>query len=237
MGHFTSGGKAASRKELKDVDGPHPSDKVAVAELAWMRDVNNYALAMKLLDAAVKAELDEFSAWLAPKNLNMLKKAKKQSKSDYVKARNLFAEASAWDEAFEAGQIAAKLDPSDTNLVQELKQLTAQRAIISGGYEKAASEKGAFRSAVKDIDEQQRLEDEASVTGGSADDRALESAREQLAASPNSPEAVNKLAKLLLRLNTPRPGRRRSPSSSTPSSGSASTSSRWPPATFSRRGR
>ena len=203
VGHFTSGGKAASRKELKDVDGPHPSDKVAVAELAWMRDVNNYALAMKLLDAAVKSELEEFSAWLAPKNLNMLKKAKKQSKSDYVKARNLFAEASAWDEAFEAGQIAAKLDPSDTNLVQELKQLTAQRAIISGGYEKAASKKGAFRSAVKDIDEQQRLEDEASVTGGSADDRALESAREQLAASPNSPEAVNKLAKLLLRLNTP----------------------------------
>ena len=96
VGQFTSGGKAASRKELKDVDGPHPSDKVAVAELAWMRDVNNYALAMKLLDAAVKAELEEFSAWLAPKNLNMLKKAKKQSKSDYVKARNLFAEASAW---------------------------------------------------------------------------------------------------------------------------------------------
>ena len=203
IGHFSAGGKPASRKELKDVDGPHPSDKVAVAELAWMRDVNNYALAMKLLDASIKAELEELSGWLAPKAFNMLKKAKKQSKSEYVKARNLFAAANAWDEAFEAGQIAAKLDPNDTNLVQELKQLTAQRAIIAGGYEKAASEKGAFRSAVRDIDEQQRLEDESSVTGGSADDRAVEAARSQLEATPDSPESVNKLAKLLLRMNTP----------------------------------
>ncbi|MAJ45783.1 MAG: hypothetical protein CBC35_00470 [Planctomycetes bacterium TMED75] len=202
VGHFSSGGKPASRKELKDVEGPYPTDKFAVAELAWMRDVNNYALAMKLLDASNKAELTEFSGWLAPKAFNMLKKSKKQTKSEYVKARNLFAASNAWDEAFEAGQIAAKLDPSDTNLVQELKQLTAQRAIIAGGYEKAASEKGSFRSAVKDIDEQQRLEDESSLTGGSADDRAVESARAQMAENPESPEAVNKFAKLLLRLNT-----------------------------------
>ena len=202
-GHHNGGGGPATRKELKELDGSGPVEKFAVAELAWMRDLNNHTLALKLLDAAVKANQMEFGQWLAPKVLNMIKRAKKSSKSDYVKAKNLFSGVGAWDEAFMAGEAAVKIDPSDAGLVQELKQLTAQRAIVSGGYETAANEKGNFRSAVKDLDEQQRLEDESSMLGGSADDRALEIARQELEDNPGSPEAVQKLAKTLLRMNTP----------------------------------
>ena len=202
VGHFSSGGKPVTRKELKDVDGPGPVSKLAVYELAWMRDINNYSLALKFLDQANKAGQEQLGQWVAPKVLNMLKKSKKQNKGDYVKARNLFSSAGAWDEAFEAGSIATKMDPSDTALVQELKQLTAQRAIVAGGYEEAANEKGGFRSAVKDLDGQQRLEDESSMTGGATDDRALENARKEFDANEGTPEGVLKLAKILLRTNT-----------------------------------
>ena len=203
VGHHNSGGEAASRKELKDVDGPGPVDKFATAELAWMRDLNNHTLALKLLDSAGKANQMEFGQWLAPKVLNMIRRSKKQSESDYVKAKNLFSGVGAWDEAFMAGEAAVKIDPSDAGLVQDLKQLTAQRAIVSGGYQDAANEKGDFRTAVKDLDEQQRLEDETSMVGGNADDRMVEVARKELEENMTSPEAVQKLAKTLLRKNTP----------------------------------
>ena len=202
VGHFSSGGKPVTRKELKDVDGPGPVSKLAVYELAWMRDINNYALALKFLDQANKAGQEELGQWVAPKVLNMLKKSKKQNKGDYVKARNLFSGAGAWDEAFEAGTIATKMDPSDTALVQELKQLTAQRAIVAGGYQEAANEKGGFRSAVKDLDGQQQLEDESSMTGGASTDRALDAARKEFETKEGSAEAVLKLGKELLKSNT-----------------------------------
>ena len=203
VGHFNGGGMPASRKELKDVDGPGPIDKFAAAELAWMRDVNNHTLALKLLDASIKSDQIEFGQWLAPKILNMIRRSKKPSKSDYVKAKNLFSAVEAWDEAFLAGEAAVKIDPGDANLVQELKQLTAQRAIVSGGYQDAASEKGGFRTAVKDLEEQQRLEDDSSMTGGSAGERSLANARQDLEEDQTSPEVVQKLGKLLLRKNTP----------------------------------
>ena len=202
VGHHNGGGSPASRKELKDVDGPGPIEKFATAELAWMRDLNNHNLALKLLDASVKANQMEFGQWLAPKVLNMIRRSKKPSKSDYVKAKNLFSGVGAWDEAFMAGEAAVKIDPSDAGLVQDLKQLTAQRAIVSGGYQDAATEKGNFRTAVKDLDEQQRLEDESAMVGGNADDRMVDVARKELEENMTSPEAVQKLAKTLLRKNT-----------------------------------
>ena len=203
VGHFNAGGAPASRKELKDIDGSGPVDRFAAAELAWMRNVNNHGLALRLLDAAGKANQSEFGLWLAPKVLNMIRKSKKQSKSEYIKAKNLFAEVGAWDEAFLAGEAAVKLDPTDATLVQELKQLTAQRTIVSGGYDKAGSDQGGFRQTVKDLDEQQRLEDDAAMTGGVADDRAVATARSALEENPSSPELIQKLAKVLIRKNTP----------------------------------
>lgn len=203
IGHHNSGGSPASRKDLKDIDGSGPVDRFAAAELAWMRDINNQALAMRLLDACAKADQTEFGLWLAPKVLNMIRKSKKQSKSDFIKAKNLFSAVGAWDEAFLAGEAAVKIDPSDATLVQELKQLTAQRTIVSGGYDKAGSEQGSFRQTVKDLDEQQRLEDDASMTGGSADDRSITAARTAFEEDNTSPELLQKLAKMLLRKNTP----------------------------------
>ena len=56
---------------------------------------------------------------------------------------------------------------------------------------------------MKDLDGQQQLEDETSMVGGNADDRMVEVARKELEENMTSPEAVQKLAKTLLRKNTP----------------------------------
>ena len=55
--YLKGGGKSANGKELKEIDGPNPVDKMAVAEFAWVKDLNNLPLGMKLLAAVAKATL------------------------------------------------------------------------------------------------------------------------------------------------------------------------------------
>ncbi|MGA0873355.1 MAG: hypothetical protein ACO3SJ_10810, partial [Phycisphaerales bacterium] len=116
-----------------------------------------------------------------------------------------FSAVSAWNEAFMAGEEAVRLDPSDTELIAELKQLTAQRAITQGGYAEAAAQgEGGFRAMVKDLDKQRELEAAESISGGAdAQSIAIEKARKEHRDNPLSPEAVSKLGQLLRRLGTP----------------------------------
>lgn len=196
-------GKPASGKDLKQIDGPGPVDRFAAAEFIWMRDLNNLAAALKLLEAAARAGQDAFGAWLAPKVMNMLRAQKKPSKAMFVQAKDRFAAVSAWNEAFLAGEEAVRLDPADTALIAELKQLTAQRAITQGGYAEAATsaETGGFRRFVKDLDKQRELEAAESISG-TADSQqiALEKARQEHLANPLSPDAVSKYGQLLRRM-------------------------------------
>ncbi len=200
-----SGGKPAGGKDTKQIDGPGPVDRFAVAEFVWMRDLNNLSAALKVLDAAAKAGQDAFGAWLAPKVFNMLRAQKKPSKSMWVQAKDRFSGVGAWNEAFLAGEEAVRLDPSDTELIAELKQLTAQRAITQGGYAEAAAQgEGGFRAMVKDLDKQREIEAAESISGGAdAQQAAIDKARADHRDNPMSPEAVSKLGQLLRRLGTP----------------------------------
>ena len=76
--YLQSSGKAATGKEIRAIDGSSPADRMAAAEFAWAKDINNLQLAMKLLAAVGKAEQVEFGQWLAPRVFAMMSKAKKQ---------------------------------------------------------------------------------------------------------------------------------------------------------------
>ncbi|MFM9168971.1 MAG: hypothetical protein ACKOTD_02305 [Phycisphaerales bacterium] len=150
--HHVGTGGAATGKDIKEIDGPSAIDKMVVAEYTWMRDLNNASAALRFLEAAGKAAQVEVGQWLAPKMLNILRgvmKAKPQKKV-WLKAMELFSEVQAWDEAFSCGEEAQRLDPSDTNLEHEMRQLTAARAIKQGGYEKTYGQEGGFRGQVRD---------------------------------------------------------------------------------------
>lgn len=202
---LAAGGKPASGKDLKQIEGSGPVDRFAVAEFTWMRDINNLAAAMKLLEASAKANQEAFGAWLAPKVMNMLRAQKKPTKAMFVQAKDRFAEVGAWNEAFLAGEEAVRLDPTDSLLIAELKQLTAQRAITQGGYAEAAKQPdGGFRAMVKDLDKQRQLEAAESISGvADSAQLAMQKARQDLEANASSPEAVSKLGQLLRRAGTP----------------------------------
>mgnify|MGYP000438138822 CR=1 FL=1 len=59
-------------------------------------------LALKALDAAVKAEQREVGHSFAPKVLRLVRQQKKITKSTLLQAMNLFREVGAWDESMTA---------------------------------------------------------------------------------------------------------------------------------------
>ncbi len=166
--YFNGAGKPASGREVRKIEGPHAIEKFAAAEFAWLKDINNGSLALKFLDAAVKADqwAGEIGRWHAPRVLNVLRRQRKPSKSSFLQAKDLFPKLGAWVEAIAAGVDALQLDPADAALEDELKDLTAERAMDQGRYAEAGGEEGGFRKFVKDIDKQRELEEAEAISGG-----------------------------------------------------------------------
>ncbi len=202
--YFNKGSRPASGKEIKKLEGPHPVEKFAAAQFAWMKDINNASLALKLLEAIVKAEQLEFGHWFAPKALNVLLKQKKPSKSALLQAKTCLAEIGAWNEALRAGEAALNIDPLDNQLESDLKDLSAQRAMDEGRYEEAGGEEGGFRKFVLDADKQRELEEAGSIAAGqSMEQRNLQRAHREYEQSPGTPDVLNRYAQLLKVQGTP----------------------------------
>jgi tetratricopeptide (TPR) repeat protein len=200
---YQTGGKPAGRDEIKELDGPGPIDKFVQAEYIWARDVLNMDAAFKMLETAGKAGQLEFGSWIAPKLLDLLRKQKKQSKSMWMKAKTLFTAVEAYGEAFASVEEAVRVDPTDTQLAADLKELTARHALKQGGYDKAVGGGGNFTSMVKDGARQQQLQEQNQIAASEETEaRNVERARKDYEDNPMSPDAILKLGTLLRRRAT-----------------------------------
>lgn len=203
-GYLRQGAKPARGKEVRAIDDGTPAGKFAAAEFEWMKDLNNYKRAARSLEAAVKADQLELGNWMASRVFLLMRSQKKMTKSVLLQAMELFRNVGAWDESMEAGEMARQLDPTDSGLDAELKNLSAQRAMDQGGYTEAIGEEGGFRKFIKDEDKQRELVDaETLATGASVDERNLARARSQYEETPETPDVINRYAQLLKKKGTP----------------------------------
>ncbi|MBX3356011.1 MAG: hypothetical protein KF724_09975 [Phycisphaeraceae bacterium] len=209
--YVTGGGRAASSKDLRQIDDGTAVGRFAAAEFAWMKDLNNAQGALRMLErgvgvAEIGVDLSEFGSWAAPKVLNLVRVQlkKKPNKSLLIQAKNAFEGVNAWDEAMICAEEAYRLDPSDSKLMDEIKQLTAQRAIQQGGYQQNANQEGGFRANIRDADKQRALEEAESLSGNAdIESRNLERAKKEFEENPLSLEAIRRYAQLLKRQQTP----------------------------------
>jgi tetratricopeptide (TPR) repeat protein len=200
---YQAGGKPAGKEEIRELEGPSPVDKFVQAEYIWARDVLNMDLAFRMLEAAGKAGQIEFGCWIAPKLLDLLRKQRKQSKAMWLKAKTLFTAVEAYAEAFACVEEAVRVDPTDTQLAADLKELTARHALKQGGYDKAVGGGGNFTSMVKDSAKQQQLQEQNQIAASAETEaRNLERARQDYEANPMSSDAIQRLGTLLRRKAT-----------------------------------
>ncbi|MCH2152044.1 MAG: hypothetical protein MK089_01745 [Phycisphaerales bacterium] len=201
--HLQNGGKRLT-KEIKKLDGPNPIDKMAAAILAWTSEFNNPSLGVKVLDAAIIAGQIEFANQLTERIFLQVKSAKKVNRNLLLQVKELSAKCNSWDVAMLAGSTALEMDPSDSKLDDEIKELSAQRAMSKGGYDKAAGKEGGFREFIKDSKKQQELTQEDSLAGaGGARESVLERAKAAYEKNPEAPDVLNRYAQLLRREGTP----------------------------------
>ena len=203
--YLNQGGKPASGKDIKGLEDGTAVGKFAAAEFAWMKEITNGQLALKMIEAAIKANQHEVGNWAAPKALGALSsRGKKLSKGALVQAKDLFKEVRAWNEAIAALQRAREIDPTDNAIDHELKDLSAQRAMDAGGYEKAAGQEGGFRTFVKDADKQRQLIEQEAIAGNqSMEERNLQRAKAEYEKNPKVPDIINQYAQLVKKKGTP----------------------------------
>lgn len=203
VSHFQSGGKPASKDQVKELEGPGPIEKFVQAEYVWWRDLKNVDSLFKMLETCGKAGQIEFGNWVAARAMNILKGQPKQSKSMWLKAKTHFMSIEAWGEAHACVEQAVAVDPTDTQLAADLKELTARHALKQGGYDKQAGQQGGLKSNLKDAEKQQERQDAQAITmTEETEAKLVERARADLEANPMSGDAVQKLGSLLRRRGT-----------------------------------
>ena len=203
---YGTGGRPAVASEMKPLEGPGAVYKLAIAVLYWMRDLNNLDRALDLLQAAVAAQQQAFGAWAAPKIFNLLSVAHrdKPNKKALLRAKDLFMQVEAWEEAKLCVETALRLDPYDMQLDREFKQILANRAIEAAGYHKDGGATGNFRGNVKDLETQRALAEHEAITGSAGTEECnLARTKAYYEAAPSVPENVNKYCVALRRMGTP----------------------------------
>ncbi len=202
-GSFMASGKhkGPSKTQNKEFGGRAPIEKYLSALLQWSMDVVDWQRGLKTMEAAAKLELAEQTHWIGIKVLAMAQNDKKGKKDAFVQMMRIFASAGVYDLAVKAGDTACRLDQSDGKLANEVKNMSAQATMTSGGYEN--TEAGGFRSNIRDAQAQRELIDDDSVIKTEETmERVIDRATADLKKRPDDQNALGKLARLLLERGT-----------------------------------
>ncbi len=165
-----AGGKAAGFAEKLKSGGPSAIDKMLHSERLWSMNMINAELARDVMKHAVDADdehedlhMGEVANWAGALALELNKA--KNNKKVYKDCRDLFAKIGVFDKAVEACRQLVRLEPDNSNLLLELKNLEAENTMQQGGYTKdAQAEEGGFRNFVRDGEKQKALEQDDSIT-------------------------------------------------------------------------
>lgn len=199
-----NGGKGPSKTQLGALPMKTDVDKYVGSLLNWGSRPMEWLHGLKAMESAVKLDLAEPAYWIGTKVLSVAMNDKKRLKKDHlVQLMDHFAKISAFDRAVQAGDAAARMDPSDSALVAQVRNMSAQATMNKGGYEQSG-DAGGFRKNVRGLESQKaREEEERIVKSEDAQTRAIEGSTAELNARPNDPASILKLARLLRERGTP----------------------------------
>lgn len=200
--------EAKSKKEfdkahLSEFKAKSELDKYLLAIFEWSMEPTEAVPAVAATEQAGKLGLTEPARWIGERALALALRDKKPRKDWFIKLKDALSRVGVYDKAAIAADAAYKLDPNDSELGTEARNLAAKMAMTSGGFDKTG-EAGGFRSNIRDQDKQRKLE-EAERVGKTEEtlDRVIVDTEADLARRPDDPAVIAVLAKRLVERGTP----------------------------------
>ncbi len=191
------------RSTYKDFTGRNDLDKYLLGLLEWSAHPTEAAFAVKALQGAAGLSLEGPSLWMAERVLACISRDKKPKKEQYLTVMEVFKKFDKLDRAVEAGEAAVRLDPTDSRLASEIKNLSAEWTTKRGGFDQKGQE-GGFRSNLRDSDKQKRLdEQDRVVTTEEVLDRQVAAARMDHETSPEDRPSTLKYIDVLIKRGRP----------------------------------
>ncbi len=195
MKRKVAGGKPGGMMERnKHSRGKTPLERMLGAEYLWAKNPSDGSLPLAVMEHAANAGFEEVAYWAGTFALAAVRAQKRPTKQTYLKIRDLYKQIEAYDKAVEACNAALSLDPNDGNLLNEVKNLDAERTMMMGRY----GEEGDFRQSVRDEDKQRALEQDESLSQSDTSAEAtIERARAESQANPEDYDRLMKLVRAL----------------------------------------
>ena len=193
-------------KAARDAKAATGVSRLIHALLHWSTRPLDQSTGIKALEAMAKIDgldLAESAYWLGERVLAAAERDPKVKKDVLVRLKGLFQAVGAFDLAVRAGEAALRMDPHDRALDTEVRNLSAQATMTSGGYERSGAD-GGFRANIRDTETQRRLEEEDRlVKTDDVVERLIVNAKADYESRPDDPAAIRKYARALLERGDP----------------------------------
>ncbi len=197
------GGKPAGLTEKFKSSGGGPVDKFLDAEKLWVKDPLNLKLMIQTMKLAVAADeaspddsLGEVAYWIGNIVLENTQSSKSPEEGDYLALLDMFKQIGAFEKAVLACKLAIQVNPKNTQMMDELKDLEAESTLQKGRY---TDTDGDFRDSVRDVEKQRQLAQEDAITKtASAVEQIIERRRAEYEQEPTDMDRLHKLVDALL---------------------------------------
>jgi len=172
-------------------------DRWMDALVRWGAKPTDALAAVRATELASKLNLAEQAYWIGERALRVALGDKKPSKELLVKLMESFQTIGAYDLAVQAGDAAYRLDPADSALSAQVRNMSAQATMTRGGFDQAGE--GGFRKNIRNADKQRQLEEgERIVKTEEVKDRLISEAEAEFQRRPEDLPVLQNLAKRLL---------------------------------------
>ncbi len=198
-----NGKKGPSRETIKEFSGKDGINPYLSTLLAWATKPREAVLIIRATVASNKLNIDETTYWLAERAMAILASEAKPRKSLCLQLMDVFSDIGAYEKAVACGEIAVHHNPDDGQLAAKVKDLAAQAAMSKGGFDESGKE-GGFRKNIRNLDEQQALEDEDRIVKTEETiERMIKKEEHKLKLNPDDMPSLLKLTDLLKQRSAP----------------------------------
>lgn len=191
--------KGPDRSVSKALEGKEPTARYVLALLDHGVKPLDVANALKAFEIAAKLDLMEPAYLLGERAMAVASRDRKPKKDTWVKLMSLFSNIGVYDKATQCGERAVAIDPSDGPLQAKVRNMSAEATMSNAGFGDKGVETGGFQKNIRNIEQQQQLDEEDRIAKDSSTQESLiQRAEADYASRPDDVPAAEQLIRRLL---------------------------------------